>query len=232
MCTQMRYRCFYSVSCNIEMTEKKHLESLASTLHCCSCCITPRGYEFIQCSSIWHPVHQERTTLWLWKQISLSALCVLALSPTLILPYSFCGAHKEAAQEILFRYRKTQREWRKSEMERGLFLAETISHRIPLARLRKPEGEMTESEAKLQLWHMYLWRRSLQGGVLIFTKIRRALSFFFRSSLELPTLDLGELHVNFMTKKLRTTHTHTQRTQLCGPVIKRLTQVKGKPGGL
>ncbi len=29
------------------------------TLHRCSCCITPRGYEFIQCFSIWHPVHQE-----------------------------------------------------------------------------------------------------------------------------------------------------------------------------
>lgn len=105
------------------------------TLHCYSGCITPRSYDFIQCSSIRHPVHQniseaERGRFTLYKRLFLSALYVPSLSPALILFSSFSEGKymkRQAAQEILFRLliaQVTQREGgevKERERERTFF---------------------------------------------------------------------------------------------------------------
>ena len=197
--------CFHCVSqTEVKFSSKCHKKiqraSPGVTLHCCSCCITPRGYEFIQCLSIWHPVHQEisqaeRASFTLQKHIFLSALCVTSLSLALILFYSFCDEKhitRHAAQEILFRLviaQKTQREGRESE--RGLFLTEAISQRSPLARLRNLwvwlKVKKAKNEVKLQLWlchntcltEISVEAFTTRGSFHVEKKKRTSCSFFF-----------------------------------------------------
>lgn len=122
----------------IKMPQKKKKKKILSAvpgvkLHCCSCCITPRGYEFKQCFSIWHPAHHkisqaERAGFYTLETYLLFQLFMLHLfSLAVFLFYAFCDEKyitRQAAQEILFRLvieQKTQREGKESEREREVF---------------------------------------------------------------------------------------------------------------
>lgn len=169
------------------------------TLHCCSCCITQRGYDFTQCFSIWRPVHQEIS--WAERQFYTSQIVYFtSFYLTFILCCSFCAENIHKKPVCLVWLGNSPEDSEREKKERGLFLTKAISQRSPHTRWRnlwlwlkvKRHTMMKISSFDFHItpvWQKYLCR-FLKGGLLYWEK--NILLYFFRSSTEHPALDLSE----------------------------------------